>query len=230
MPMIDAQLVTILALSFKVAFAAIVVATPLAIIIGYVLARWRFRGHWLLNAICYLPLVLPPVVTGFLLLKTFGPKGVAGQFFQNVFGLEFGFRWTGAALAAGIVAFPLIIRPIKLAFENIEQGLIDDAGILGAGSMMVFATISLPLAIPGIIAGTVLGFARAMVEFGATITFVSNIPGETQTISLGIYTLMQTPDGDHDAFVLVAITIVFSLLTIVASEWLSRRFISSTAR
>ncbi len=224
--MIEGQLFEIVMLSLKVAFAAIVVAMPLAVMVGYILARWRFVGHWFLNAIVYLPLILPPVVTGFILLKTFGPKGVAGQFFADVFGLEFGFRWTGAALAAGIVAFPLIVRPIKLAFENIDQGLIDDAGILGAGRFIVFATISLPLAIPGIIAGTVLGFARAMVEFGATITFVSNIPGETQTISLGIYTLMQTPEGDHDAYVLVMFTIIFSLLTIVASEWLSRRFTS----
>lgn len=222
--MVEGQLAIIVLLSLKVASVAILIATPLAIFFGYALARWRFFGHWLVNAIVYMPLVLPPVVTGFILLKTFGPKGVMGQFFLQVFGLEFGFRWTGAALAAGIVAFPLIVRPIKLAFENIDQDMLDEAGILGGRPWTVFWTISLPLAFPGIIAGAVLGFAKAMVEFGATITFVSNIPGETQTISLGIYTLIQSPDGDHDALILVLITLGLSLVTIVASEWLSRKF------
>ncbi len=221
--MIDDQLVTIIMLSVKVAFVAIIVATPVAIMVGYVLARWRFPGHFLLNAITYLPLVLPPVVTGYLLLNFFGLKGVGGQFFANVFGLEFGFRWTGAALAAGVVAFPLIVRPIKLGFETIDQGLLEDASLLGAGRMMVFLTICLPLALPGIVAGAVLGFAKALVEFGATITFVSNIPGETQTFSLAIYSFLQNPDGDRAAFILVVITISISLLTVIASEYLSRK-------
>jgi molybdate transport system permease protein len=223
--MIDGQLITIVLLSMKVAFVAIVLATPIAVFVGYALARWQFIGHWLLNAIIYMPLVLPPVVTGFILLEAFGPKGVAGRFFSSVLGLDFGFRWTGAALAAAIVAFPLIVRPIKLAFENIEQSLIDDAGILGAGALGVFMTVSLPLAIPGIVAGAVLGFAKALGEFGATITFVSNIPGQTQTISLGIYSLLQSPDGDRDALILVVVAVAISLITIVASEWLSRRAI-----
>ena len=221
--MIEGQLVTIVLLSLKVAFVAIFLAVPFGIFIGYVLARWRFAGHWLLNAIVYLPLVLPPVVTGFILLEFFGPKGIGGIFFTTFLGLEFGFRWSGAALAAGIVAFPLIVRPIKLAFENIEQSTIDDAAILGANPLVVFASVSIPLAMPGIIAGMVLGFAKALGEFGATITFVSNIPGETQTISLGIYSLMQDPRGDRDALYLVLITVAISLIAIVASEWFARR-------
>jgi molybdate transport system permease protein len=224
--MIDEQLVAIILLSLKIAGVAIVFATPLAIFLGYALARWQFFGHWLLNAIIYIPLVLPPVVTGFILLEFFGPKGIAGVFLSNYLGLDLGFRWTGAALAAGIVAFPLIIRPIKLAFENIEQGLIDDANILGASPLLAFITVSLPLALPGIIAGAVLGFAKALGEFGATITFVSNIPGETRTISLGVYALMQSPDGDHDALILVLITVGLSLTAIIMSEWMSRRFIA----
>jgi len=225
--MIDAQLLTIVLLSLKVAFVAILVAMPFAIFIGYALARWRFFGHWLVNAIVYLPLVLPPVVTGFILLEVFGPRGVGGKFFSTVLGLDFGFRWTGAALAAGIVAFPLMVRPIKLAFENIEQNLIDDAQILGAKPLVAFVTVSLPLAMPGIIAGLVLGFAKALGEFGATITFVSNIPGETRTISLGIYSLMQSPDGDADALLLVLITVGISLAAIIASEWFARRFVAN---
>ncbi len=228
--MTDGQLVIIVLLSLKVAAFAILVALPVAIFIGYALARWRFFGHWLVNAIVYMPLVLPPVVTGFILLEVFGPRGVGGRFFSTVLGIDFGFRWTGAALAAGIVAFPLMVRPIKLAFENIEQSLIDDAGLLGAGPMITFATVSLPLAMPGIIAGAVLGFAKALGEFGATITFVSNIPGETQTISLGIYSLMQSPDGDRDALILVLITVGLSLMAIIASEWFSRRFIANQRR
>ncbi len=222
--MIDDQLITIILLSLKVAGVAILFATPIAVLVGYALARWQFFGHWLLNAIVYIPLVLPPVVTGFILLEFFGPKGVIGAFFSNYLGLELGFRWTGAALAAAIVAFPLIVRPIKLAFENIEQSLIDDASILGAGPLVGFATVSLPLAIPGIVAGAVLGFAKALGEFGATITFVSNIPGETRTISLGVYSLMQSPDGEHKALILVLITVGLSVMAIIASEWMSRRF------
>lgn len=222
--MIDAQLISIVLLSLKVALIAIVFAVPLAIFVAYVLAKWQFKGRWLLNAIVYMPLVLPPVVTGFLLLKVFGPKGIGGQFFSNVLGLEFGFRWTGAALAAAIVAFPLIVRPIKLAFENIDQSMIDEAGILGATRLMAFLSVSLPLALPGVLVGSVLGFARAMGDFGATITFVSNIPGETQTISLGIYALLQSPDGDRNALILVVIMMAISLLAIVVSEWLSNRF------
>ena len=222
--MIDDQLLTIVLLSLKVAFVAIAFTLPLAIIVGYALARWQFRGHWLLNAIVYLPLVLPPVITGFILLKAFGPKGIAGQFFSTYLGLDFGFRWTGAALAAGIVAFPLLVRPIKLAFETLNKDMLEEAGLLGASKTMIFFTISLPLAIPGILVGAVLGFAKAMGDFGATITFVSNIPGETQTMSLGIYALMQSPDGDRNALILVVIMVAISLLAIVMSEWLLHRF------
>ena len=228
--MMDDQLFPIVLLSLKVALVAIIFTMPVAIFVGYALARWKFFGHWLVNAMVYLPLVLPPVVTGFLLLEFFGPKGVAGSFFSSFFGFEFAFRWTGAALAAGIVAFPLIVRPIKLAFENIDQNLIDDGAILGVPPLMIFATVSLPLAIPGIIAGGVLGFAKALGEFGATITFVSNIPGETRTISLGVYSLMQSPSGDRDALVLVMITLTISLGAIVASEWMANRFTKRRTR
>lgn len=222
--MIDDQLLVIVFLSLKVAATAILVVMPFAIFTSYALARWQFTGRGLLNAIVYMPLVLPPVITGFVLLKVFGPKGVAGQFFSTYLGLDFGFRWTGAALAAGIVAFPLIVRPIKLAFEEVEQDMIEEAGLLGASRLMAFITISLPLAIPGIIVGAVLGFAKAMGDFGATITFVSNIPGETQTMSLGIYALMQSPEGDRSAFLLVMMMIGISFVAIIVSEWLTQKF------
>ena len=220
----DHQLIPIIILSLKVAGLAIALTLPAATFIGYILARWRFPGHGLINALVYMPLVMPPVVTGFLLLEFFGPKGVAGSFLANYLGLELGFRWTGAALAAGIIALPLIVRPIKLAFEHVDQHLIDDSRLLGASTLTTFFTISLPFAIPGIASGAVLGFAKALGEFGATITFVSNIPGETQTISLGVYSLMQSPDGDRDALILVCAAIILSLAAIFASEWFVRRF------
>lgn len=211
----------IVLLSLKIAAVAVTVTTPVAILLGYMLARWSFPGKSILNALVYLPLVLPPVVSGYLLLQLFGPHGPLGVLLMDWLGIEFAFRWTGAALAAGVMALPLILRPIKLGFETIEQHQIDAAKILGASRLKTFVFVSLPLAMPGIIAGLVLGFARSMAEFGATITFVSNIPGETQTLPLGIYALMQSPDGDHEARMLVIIAVILSLSMVYFSEWLA---------
>jgi len=170
-----------------------------------------------------LPLVLPPVVTGYLLLMWFGRKGPVGGFLYDHFGVVFAFRWTGAALASGVMGFPLLVRPIRLALEAIDRRLEDAAATLGASPALVFFTVTLPLALPGIVAGILLCFARALGEFGATITFVSNIPGETQTISAAIYTFLQIPDGDAAAGRLVVVAIILSLAALVAAEWLGRR-------
>jgi molybdate transport system permease protein len=170
-----------------------------------------------------LPLVLPPVVTGYLLLMWFGRKGPIGAFLYDQFGVVFAFRWTGAALASGVMGVPLLVRPIRLALEAIDRRLEDAAGTLGASPTLVFFTVTLPLALPGIVAGLLLCFARALGEFGATITFVSNIPGQTQTISAAIYTFLQIPDGDAAAGRLVVVAIVLSLAALIAAEWLGRR-------
>jgi molybdate transport system permease protein len=187
------------------------------------LARKDFWGKSLLDAIVHLPLVLPPVVTGYLLLITLGRKAPVGAFLADHFGIVFSFRWTGAALACGVMAFPLMVRAIRLSIEAIDRRLEDAAATLGANRTWLFLTITLPLALPGIIAGMMLAFARALGEFGATITFVSNIPGETQTISAAIYTLTQVPGGDAAALSLVIVSIVISLAALIASEWFARR-------
>ena len=189
----------------------------------WLLARKEFWGKSLLDAVMYLPLVLPPVVTGYLLLITFGRRGLVGAFLDQHFGIVFSFRWTGAALACGIMAFPLMVRAIRLSIEAIDRRLEDAAATLGANRAWVFATVTLPLALPGIIAGMMLAFARALGEFGATITFVSNIPGETQTISAAIYTLTQVPGGDAPRCPLVIVAVVISLAALIASEWFARR-------
>jgi molybdate transport system permease protein len=191
------------------------------------LARKEFWGKALLDAMVLLPLVLPPVVTGYLLLITFGRRAPVGAFLADHFGIVFSFRWTGAALACGIMAFPLMVRAIRLSIEAIDTRLEDAAATLGANRVWRFATITLPLALPGIIAGAILSFTRALGEFGATITFVSNIPGETQTISAAIYTLTQVPNGDADALKLVIVSVIISLAALIAAEWLARR---ATAR
>ena len=214
---------TAVLLSLRVALVATAVALPFGIAIGWLLARKEFWGKTLLDGLVYLPLVLPPVVTGYLLLISFGRKGPIGAFLADHFGIVFSFRWTGAALSCGVMGFPLMVRPIRLALEAIDRRLEEAAGTLGAGRFLVFLTITLPLALPGIIAGAVLCFARALGEFGATITFVSNIPGETQTISAAIYTLMQIPGGDAAAGRLVLIAIVLALAALVVSEWFARR-------
>ncbi len=210
-------------LSLRIAAVATLVSLPFGIAMAYVLARKAFWGKALLDAVVHLPLVLPPVVTGYLLLITFGRKAPIGAFLEDHFGIVFSFRWTGAALACGIMGFPLMVRAIRLSIEVIDMRLEDAASTLGANRVWLFLTVTLPLALPGIIAGMMLAFARALGEFGATITFVSNIPGETQTISAAIYTLTQVPGGDRAAMQLVIVAIIISLVALMASEWFARR-------
>ena len=214
---------TAVALSLRIALVATAWALPFGIAIGWLLARGRFWGKTVLDGLVHLPLVLPPVVTGYLLLIWFGRKGAIGAFLYDHFGVVFAFRWTGAALASGVMGFPLLVRPIRLALEAIDRRLEDAAATLGANPVLVFLTVTLPLALPGIVAGLLLCFARALGEFGATITFVSNIPGETQTISAAIYTFLQIPDGDAAAGRLVVVAIALSLAALIIAEWLGRR-------
>jgi molybdate transport system permease protein len=214
---------TAVALSLRIALVATLVSLPFGLAMAWVLARKQFWGKSLLDGLVHLPLVLPPVVTGYLLLLTFGRKGAIGEFLEGTFGIVFSFRWTGAALACGVMAFPLLVRAIRLSFEAIDQRLEDAASTLGASRLWVFLTVTLPLALPGVIAGMVLCFAKALGEFGATITFVSAIPGETQTISAAIYTFTQIPGGDAAAMRLVIVAIVLALVALVASEWFARR-------
>jgi molybdate transport system permease protein len=214
---------TAVELTIRISIVATLCALPFGIGIGWLLARGNFWGKSVLDGLVHLPLVLPPVVTGYLLLISFGRRGPVGAFLYDHFDIVFSFRWTGAALACGVMGFPLMIRPIRLALEAIDRKLEDAASTLGANRMLVFLTVTLPLALPGIIAGVVLCFARALGEFGATITFVSNIPGETQTISAAIYTLTQVPGGDAAAWRLVLISIALAFAALFASEWLSRR-------
>jgi len=214
---------TAVALSLRIAVVATVVALPFGIAIAWLLARKDFWGKALLDGLVHLPLVLPPVVTGYLLLIWFGRRGVIGSFLADTFGIVFSFRWTGAALACGVMGFPLLVRAICLSIEAVDARLEDASRTLGANPLRVFLTVTLPLALPGIIAGMVLCFAKALGEFGATITFVSNIPGETQTISSAIYTYLQIPGGDASAARLVVVAIIISLIALVSSEWLARR-------
>ncbi|WP_338276180.1 molybdate ABC transporter permease subunit [Roseicyclus marinus] len=209
-------------LSLRVSFWATVVSLPFGIFTAYALARWRFPGKQILNGLVHLPLILPPVVTGYLLLMTFGRRGPVGEFLESWFGIVFAFRWTGAALAAGIMAFPLMVRAIRLAIEAVDPKLEQAAGTLGATRSWVFLTVTLPLILPGIIAGAILAFAKAMGEFGATITFVSNIPGQTQTLPSAIYTFLQVPGGEDDAARLVIVAIVIAMAALLLSEWISR--------
>lgn len=220
---------TAIKLSLRVATVAMVASLPLGILVAYVLSRGRFRGKILLDGFVHMPLVLPPVVTGYVLLLLFGRNGPLGAFLADTFGIVLSFRWTGAALAAAVMAFPLMVRAIRLAIDGIDRRSEEAAATLGASPLWVFATVTLPLALPGIIAGAMLAFAKALGEFGATITFVSNIPGETQTIPAAIYTYTQTPDGDAGALRLSIVAIVLSLAALVASELLSRRSIGRRA-
>ncbi len=210
-------------LSLKIAVVATAVALPFGLAVAWLLARKNFWGKALLDGLIHLPLVLPPVVTGYLLLISFGRRGPIGIFLADHFGIVFSFRWTGAALACSIMGFPLLVRPLRLALEAIDRKLEDAAATLGADPLWVFLTVTLPLAMPGVIAGMVLCFAKALGEFGATITFVSNIPGETQTISAAIYTFTQMPGGDAAAGRLVLVAIAISLVALIAAEWLARR-------
>ena len=213
----------ILRLSLRVAFWSVLVSLPLAVAVAYTLARSDFPGKTLFDATVHLPLVLPPVVVGYLLLLLFGRRGPVGAWLEEWFGIVFAFRWTGAALAAGIMGFPLMVRAVRLSFESIDRKLEAAASTLGAGRAGVFLTITLPLALPGIITGVLLSFARSLGEFGATITFVSNIPGETRTLPLAIYTYTQTPAGDEAALRLSLIAVLLSLAALYVSEVLVRR-------
>jgi molybdate transport system permease protein len=214
---------TAIFLSLRVATVATLVALPFAIFAAYALARWRFPGKILLDGVLHLPLVMPPVVTGYLLLLTFGKQGPGGKLLQELFGFSFSFRWTGAALACGVMGFPLMLRAIRLSFDTIDRRLETAAGTLGANSGWTFLLVTLPLALPGIIVGAILCFAKALGEFGATITFVSNIPGETQTIPSAIYSYIQVPGGEAQALRLTFVSIVIAMLALVASEVLNRR-------
>ena len=210
-------------LSLRVALVATLAALPVAIWIAYLLARKTFPGRQLLNGLVHLPLVLPPVVTGYLLLVLFGQQGPIGNFFDQTFGVSFAFRWTGAALAAGIMAFPLMVRAIRLGFEAVDSGLEDAAATLGASRLRIMFTVTLPLVVPGILAGAILGFAKALGEFGATITFVAAIPGQTQTIPTAIYGLLQVPGSEPAVLGLVIVSIILAMGALLMSEWLARR-------
>jgi molybdate transport system permease protein len=214
---------TAVRLSLRVALWAMLASLPFGIAVALVLARGRFPGKALLDGVVHLPLVLPPVVTGYALLLLFGRNGPLGIFFFETFGLVFAFRWTGAALACAIMGFPLMVRAIRLSIEAVDRRLEDAAGTLGAAPGWVFAVVTLPLILPGIVAGMILSFARSLGEFGATITFVSNIPGETQTLPSAIYTFTQVPGGDAGALRLSVVAVLVSLAALLAAEWLARR-------
>ncbi len=213
----------IVGLSLKVGLVAMLATLPLAFALAWLLARGRFPGKLLLDALVHLPLVVPPVVTGWVLLLAFAPAGPIGAWLQGWFGVSVLFRWTGAAIAAGVMALPLMVRAMRLSIEAVDRRLEGAARTLGAGRWRVFASITLPLSLPGVLAGAVLGFARGLGEFGATITFVSNVPGQTQTLPLAIYGALQTPGGDALVWRLSAISVVLSFVALLASELLARR-------
>jgi molybdate transport system permease protein len=212
-----------IALSLRVAVWAVAAGLPAALAVAWLLARRDFPGKTLLNGVVHLPLVLPPVVVGYLLLLTFGRNGVVGGWLHEALGITIAFTWQGAALAAAVMAFPLMVRAIRLSLEAVDTRLESAARTLGAGRLEVFATITLPLTAPGLLAGAILGFARSLGEFGATITFVSNIPGETRTLPLALYSLVQQPDGEAGALRIAAISVVLALVALAASELLARR-------
>ena len=214
---------TAIRLSFWVAFWAMLCSLPVGIGVALLLARGRFWGKSLLNVLVHLPLVMPPVVTGYVLLLLFGRKGPIGRLLEQSLGIVLAFRWTGAALACAVMGFPLLVRSIRLSLDAVDRRLEDAAGTLGANAVWVFVTITLPLILPGIVAGMILAFARALGEFGATITFVSNIPGETQTIPTAVYFLVQEPGGDLAALRLTLVSILISMAALFASEALSER-------
>jgi molybdate transport system permease protein len=211
------------ALSLRVSFWATLLSLPFGLLCALALARGRFYGRDVLNWLIHLPLVLPPVVTGYLLLLGFGRQGPIGSVLEDLFGITLAFQWTGAALAASIMAFPLMVRAMRLAIEAVDPKLEEAAATLGANRIKVFSTVTLPLILPGIIAGAVLAFAKAMGEFGATITFVSNIPGETRTVPSAIYAFLQVPGGETSAIRLVIVAVAIAIGALILSEWLSRR-------
>jgi molybdate transport system permease protein len=209
-------------LSLRVSFWATLLSLPLGLLVAHALARWNFRGKQVLNGLVHLPLILPPVVTGYLLLVLFGTQGAVGGFLQD-FGIVFAFHWTGAALAAAVMAFPLMVRAMRLSIEAVDPKLEEAASTLGASRAWVFATVTLPLTLPGMITGAILAFAKAMGEFGATITFVSNIPGQTQTLPSAIYAFLQVPGGESSAVRLVVLSVIVAMTALVLSEVLARR-------
>jgi len=221
--MLTATELEILGLSLKVAFWSMLAGMPVALGLAMVLARAEFPGKTLLDGVVHLPLVLPPVVIGYLLLVAFGRTGPFGSFLDEHLGIAFAFRWTGAALASAIMGLPLAVRAMRQAIEGVDRRLEAAAATLGAGPLAVFATVTLPLIGPGILNGMLLAFARSLGEFGATITFVSNIPGETQTLPLAIYSFTQVPGGDAQALRLCALAVMLSLAALVVSEWMMRR-------
>jgi len=213
----------VIRLSLKVAIVGVVLTLPVAFALAYVLARGRFPGRILLDAVVHLPLVLPPVVTGWILLILFGRAGPIGGWLDRAFGVTLMFRWTGAALAAAVMALPLMVRAMRLSIEAVDRRLEGAARSLGASPWRAFRTVTLPLSLPGVWAGLVLGFARSLGEFGATISFVSNIPGQTRTLPIAIYTALQLPDGDSTIVRLALVSVALSLGALIASEWLVRR-------
>jgi len=213
---------TAFVLSLKVALVATLFSLPVAVALAFVLARKTFWGKPILHALIHLPLILPPVATGYLLLSTFGKKGYVGAFLWDWFGFTFAFRWTGAALAAGLMALPLFVQTIRVVMEASDSRLEGAAATLGASPWRRFFTITLPLAFPGILAGALLCFVKALGEFGATITFVSNIPGETQTLALAIYSFLQTPNGDAAALRLISLSILIAFAALLASDYVNR--------
>jgi molybdate transport system permease protein len=210
------------ALSLKVSFWAMTLSLPVGLFVAYALARWRFTGKQLLNGLVHLPLILPPVVTGYLLLISLSPRAPLGSAL-GALGIVFAFRWTGAALAAAIMGFPLMVRAMRLSIEAVDPKLEEAAATLGASRLRVFFTVTLPLILPGVLTGAILAFAKAMGEFGATITFVSNIPGQTQTLPSAIYAFLQVPGGEASALRLVVVSVVIAMGALLLSEWLSRR-------
>ncbi len=213
-----------LRLSVKVSCWAVTGSLPLGIFAAWVLARFKFPGKTLVDGFIHLPLVIPPVVTGYILLVLMGNRGLIGSWLHRAFGIEVAFTWKGAAVASAVMAFPLMVRAVRLSLEGMDQGLEAAARTLGAGPWRVFFTVTIPLIVPGIITGAILAFARSLGEFGATITFVSNIPGQTQTLPLALYTLTQVPGGETGAMRLCIISIVVALIALTASEGLAKRF------
>jgi molybdate transport system permease protein len=212
-----------LLLSLKVALCSVALSLPFAVALAWLLSRTRFPGKSLLDAVVHLPLVLPPVVVGYFLLLSFGRRGAIGATLEELFGISFAFRWTGAALASAVMGFPLLVRAVRQSLDGVDRRLEAAAATLGASPVWVFATVTLPLILPGVVTGLLLAFARSLGEFGATITFVSNIPGETQTLPLAIYALTQTPGGDAQALRLCLLSIALSLAALLGSEALLRR-------
>ena len=220
---LSSEEIAIILLSLKVALCSVVISVPFGLVAAHLLARCHFPGKSLFDALVHLPLVLPPVVVGYWLLLLFGRRGPLGAFLEEWFGLVVAFRWSGAAIASAIMSFPLMVRAMRLSMEAIDPKLEAAAQTLGAGRLGVLLTITLPLALPGILTGMLLGFARSLGEFGATITFVSNIPGETQTLPLAIYALWQVPGGEAAAQRLCVLSLIMSLVALMSSEWFVRR-------